>query len=149
MGFPKTSEDRVGFLTWRMHRCARIVFSLSFHLGTMTPQQCIDYLVLNVGFERDNATAEVRRSFGGSYGPLYQLSYMMGGQQLWALRKELVDTGKMTNRQFHDAILKENRIPIAMVRASLSKQKLTRDYVCDWKFYGPSPLQGPKRSETP
>jgi uncharacterized protein (DUF885 family) len=147
MGFPKTPEDKVGFLTWRMHRCARIVFSLSYHLGTMTPSQCIDYLVDKVGFERDNAAAEVRRSFGGGYGPLYQLSYMMGGLQLWTLRKELVDTGKITQRQFHDAILKENRIPIAMVRASLAKQKLTREYVCDWKFYGPNP--GAKRSETP
>jgi uncharacterized protein (DUF885 family) len=149
MGFPKTPEDKVGFLTWRMHRCARIVFSLSYHLGTMTPSQCIDYLVDKVGFERDNAAAEVRRSFSGGYGPLYQLSYMMGGLQLWSLRKELVDTGKMTQRQFHDAILKENRIPIAMVRASLTKQKLTRDHVCDWKFYGPNPLAGAKGSETP
>ena len=50
-------------LFWRMHRCARIIFSLSFHLGKMTPQECIDFLVDKVGHERDNATAEVRRSF--------------------------------------------------------------------------------------
>jgi hypothetical protein len=41
----------------------------------------------------------------------------------------------MTNRAFHDAVLKENRIPIEMVRASLTKQKLTRDFVSNWKFY--------------
>src|SRR5262249_47223945 len=52
-GFPKTPEDRVGFLFWRMHRCARIVFSLRFHLGQMTSKQCIDYLVDRVGHERD------------------------------------------------------------------------------------------------
>ena len=85
---------------------------------------------------------------GGGYGPLYQLSYMMGGLQLWALRKELVDSGKMTELQFHDAILRENRIPIAMVRASLTKQKLSRDYAGDWKFYGPNPTLS-KRSEVP
>ena len=34
-GFPRTPEDRVGMLFWRMHRAARIIFSLSFHLGTM------------------------------------------------------------------------------------------------------------------
>lgn len=135
-GFPKTPEDRVGFLVWRMHRCARIVFSLSFHLGTMTPQQCIDFLVERVAFERDNATAEVRRSFTGGYGPLYQAAYMLGGLQFRALRRELVDTGKMTERDFHDALLKENRIPIAMIRASLTKQPLTRDWTPNWKFYG-------------
>jgi len=118
-----------------MHRCARIIFSLSFHLGKMSPQQCIDFLVERVGHERDNATAEVRRSFATSYGPLYQAAYMLGGLQIRALRKELVDAGKMTDREFHDAILKENRIPIEMVRAILTKQKLARDYKPDWKFY--------------
>jgi uncharacterized protein (DUF885 family) len=134
--FPKTPEDRVGFLFWRSHRCARILFSLGYHLGRMSPQECIDLLVERVGHERDNATAEVRRSFAGGYSPLYQAAYMLGGLQIRGLRKELVDSGKMTERAFHDAILKENRIPIAMVRASLTGQKLTRDYRPDWKFYG-------------
>src|SRR5262249_49844013 len=45
MGFPRTPEERVGMLFWRMHRCARIIFSLSYHLGKMTPQEAIDFLV--------------------------------------------------------------------------------------------------------
>jgi len=141
MKFPKTPEDRIGFLFWRSHRCARIIFSLSFHLEKMTPQECIDLLVNRVGHEVDNATAEVRRSFAGSYGPLYQAAYLLGGLQIYSLHKELVDSGKMTNRAFHDSILKENRIPIDMVRALLTKQKLTRDYTSNWKFYGPIPDQ--------
>ena len=139
MNFAKSPENRIGMLFWRMHRSARIIFSLSFHLEKMTPQECIDLLVKKVGHEVDNATAEVRRSFGGSYGPLYQCAYLLGGLQVRALRRELVDSGKMTNRAFHDAILKENRIPIEMVRASLTNQKLTRDFVSSWKFYGPNP----------
>jgi len=136
-GFHKTPEDRVGALFWRMHRCARIIFSLSFHMEKMTPQECVDYLVNKVGFERENAIGEVRRSFDGSYGPLYQAAYMLGGLQIYSLHKELVDSGKMTNRSFHDALLKENRIPIELMRAILTKQKLTRDYISNWKFYGP------------
>jgi uncharacterized protein (DUF885 family) len=139
MNFAKSPENRIGMLFWRMHRSARIIFSLSFHLEKMTPQECIDLLVKKVGHEVDNATAEVRRSFGGAYGPLYQCAYLLGGLQLRGLRRELVDSGKMTNRAFHDAVLKENRIPIEMVRASLTKQKLTRDFVSSWKFYGPNP----------
>jgi len=135
MNFAKSPENRIGMLFWRMHRSARIIFSLSFHLEKMTPQECIDLLVKKVGHEVDNATAEVRRSFGGAYGPLYQCAYLLGGLQIRALRRELVDSGKMTNRAFHDAVLKENRIPIEMVRASLTKQKLTRDFVSSWKFY--------------
>jgi hypothetical protein len=138
-GFAKKPEDKIGMLFWRMHRCARIIFSLSFHLEKMTPQECIDLLVKRVGHEVDNATAEVRRSFAGSYGPLYQAAYLLGGMQIHSLHNELVDSGKMTNRAFHDQILKENRIPIEMVRATLTKQKLTRDYKTTWKFYGPNP----------
>jgi len=135
MGFPKTPENRIGMLFWRMHRCARIIFSLSFHLGKMTPQEAIDFLVKRVGHEPENATAEVRRSFNGSYEPLYQAAYLLGGLQIYSLHKELVDSGKMTNRAFHDAILKQNSIPIEMVRASLTKQILTRDFRSSWKFY--------------
>jgi uncharacterized protein (DUF885 family) len=133
--FEKKPEERIGALFWRMHRCARIIFSLSFHLEKMTPQECIDFLVNRVGHERDNATAEVRRSFDGSYGPLYQIAYLIGGLQQYSLHHDLVDSGKMTNRQFNDALLHENRIPIEMIRAILTNQKLTRDYKTSWRFY--------------
>jgi hypothetical protein len=43
----------------------------------------------------------------------------------------------MTNRQFHDAILKLNRIPVELIRASLTGQTLSRDFSSSWKFYGP------------
>ena len=129
------AANKIGMLFWRMHRCARIIFSLSFHLEKMTPQECIDLLVNKVGHERDNATAEVRRSFDGSYGPLYQIAYLIGGLQQYAMHNELVDSGKMTNRQYNDALLHENRIPIEMIRASITKQKLTRDFVTNWRFY--------------
>ncbi|MBI3721268.1 MAG: DUF885 family protein, partial [Fimbriimonas ginsengisoli] len=139
MDFNKTPEDRVGALFWRMHRCARIIFSLSFHLEKMSPQECIDFLVNRVGHERENAAGEVRRSFRGNDGALYQCAYLLGGLQIRALHREMVESGKMTNRAFHDAVLKENAIPIEMVRASLTGQKLSRDFVSTWKFYGPNP----------
>lgn len=133
--FPRSPEDRIGMLFWRMHRCARIIFSLSYHLGKWTPQQCIDFLVDRVGHERANAEGEVRRSFVGGYSPLYQIAYMIGGLQFWALKKELVDTKKMTYKQYHDAILRENAMPIEMVRALLTNQPLKRDFKTNWKFY--------------
>ena len=136
-GFNATPEDRVGALFWRMHRSARIIFSLGFHLGTMTPQQAIDYLVDRVGHERANAEAEVRRSFLGTYPPLYQLAYMMGGLQFRSLHQELVGSGRMTNRAFHDAILRGGAMPVEMVRAMLSNDALTRDYEAQWLYRGP------------
>lgn len=136
MNFPKTPENRIGMLFWRMHRCARIIFSLSFHLEQMTPQECIDLLVNKVGHEYDNAAAEVRRSFSGQYGPLYQCAYLLGGLQFRSLHRELVESKKMTDREFHDTILRNNSIPVEMVRAILANTKLARDYSAQWKFYG-------------
>lgn len=135
MNFPRSAEDRVGMLFWRSHRCARIIFSLKFHLGQMSAQEAIDFLVDRVGHERRNATAEVRRSVNGSYSPLYQAAYMLGGLQIRALHRELVQLKKMTARDFHDAILRENSIPIELIRASLKKEKLDRDFKSRWRFY--------------
>jgi uncharacterized protein (DUF885 family) len=136
LGFHKTPAERVGALFWRAHRCARIIFSLKFHLGQMTAPEAIEFLVTRVGHERRNATAEVRRSVNGSYGPLYQAAYMLGGLQIRGMQKELVESGKMTERAFHDAILHENAIPIEMIRASLSGAELKKDFKSTWRFYG-------------
>jgi len=133
--FPKTPEDRIGFLFWHMHRCARIIFSLNYHLGKWTPQQCIDFLVDRVGHERANAAGEVRRSFETHYPPLYQLAYLTGGRQFYALKKELVDSGKMSYKQYHDAILHLNAMPVEMIRAILTKQPLEKDFTTKWRFY--------------
>jgi hypothetical protein len=134
LGYDATPQQRIGALFWRMHRCARVIFSLSFHLGAMTTQQAIDFLVSEVGHERDNATAEVRRSVNGDYDPLYQCAYMLGALQFRALRHELVDSAKMTSRQYHDAILEENMMPLPVLRALLSGEKLTPDWKPHWRF---------------
>lgn len=136
LNFARSAEDRIGMLFWRKHRCARIIFSLAYHSGDMSPEDCIDYLVDRVGHERNNATAEVRRSIMGGYGPLYQAAYMLGAKQFRKLYAELVQSGKMTNREFHDAVLKENSIPIELLRAKLTNQELSLDFEPSWRFSG-------------
>jgi uncharacterized protein (DUF885 family) len=142
LGFDKTPEQRVGALFWRMHRCARIIFSLNFHMGLWSPQESVNFLVDKVGHEYNNAEAEVRRSFESpqyANQPLYQAAYLLGGLQLRGLRKELVDGKVMTNRQFHDEIMRQGNMPIALIRLGVTKMKLTRDMDIDWKFYGELP----------
>jgi hypothetical protein len=129
----KGPEDRLGMLFWRMHRCARITVSLKFHLGQMSPQEMIDYLCDNVGHERANATAEVRRYISGDYGPLYQCGYMTGGKQLRALHDELVPSS-MTEKQFNDAVLHCGPIPVELIRAELENAPLRIDSEASWKF---------------
>ena len=141
--FHVTPEDRIGALFWRMHRSARIIFSLNFHLGRMTPDQAIQFLVDTVNFERANAEGEVRRSFAGQYSPLYQAAYMLGGLQMRAMYKALVTSGKMTERAFHDAVLEGGPMPMSMVRARLATIPLTRDGPAPWRFADELPASRP------
>ncbi len=142
-GFPRGPEDRIGMLFWRMHRAARIIFSLRVHLGTMTPEEAVTYLVENVGHERANAEGEVRRSFDGSYPPIYQAAYMLGALQFRALHRELVGGGRMSERAFHDAVYQAGRMPIELLRAHLRQDRLPKTYRPSWRFYGEPPAGRP------
>ena len=133
-GFPRNNPDKIGMLFWRLHRAARIVFSLNYHLGRWSPQQAVDFLVDRVGHERANAEGEVRRTTIDA--PLYQVAYMIGGLQFRALYRELVESGRMTPAAFHDAVLLGGFMPIELVRARLIGQTLTRDFRTSWRFDG-------------
>lgn len=139
LDYGKTPEDRIGMLFWRMHRCARIIVSLKFHLGQMEPKEMVDFLVERVGHEKLGATSEVRRFIAGNYSPLYQCGYMIGGLQLNALRKEIVGTGKMSEKQFNDTVLTYNSIPIELIRAGMLNLPLTRETKPTWRFYDLKP----------
>jgi uncharacterized protein (DUF885 family) len=134
LGFPATPEDRIGMLFWRRHRCARIIFSLNYQLGRWTPEQCISYLEEKVGHEPSAAAAEVRRSVMGNYGPLYQAAYMLGGLQIRSLYRELVESKKMSPKDFHDSVIQQNSIPIELIRAALTDEALTGDPISKWRF---------------
>ncbi len=134
LGFPRTPLERIGMLFWRLHRCVRVVFSLGFHLGQLTAAECVDMLVDEVGHERQNALGEVRRSFGGDYDALYQCAYLIGGLQMHALRAEVTSSGPMSLREFHDAVMHENCMPIGVLRALLTDRPLDEDECANWRF---------------
>jgi uncharacterized protein (DUF885 family) len=84
----------------------------------------------------------VRRSFESPQyqdQPLYQAAYLLGGLQLRGLRRDLVDSKVMTNKAFHDEIMRQGNMPMALIRLVMTKMKLTRDMDINWKFYGELP----------
>src|SRR5436190_843931 len=135
LNYGQTPEDKIGMLFWRMHRCARIIVSLKFHLSQMEPKEMVDFLVDRVGHEKLGATSEVRRFIEGSYSPLYQCGYMIGGLQLNSLRKEAVENGKMSEHQFNDAVLTLGSMPVELIRAGILNLPLARDTKSTWRFY--------------
>jgi uncharacterized protein (DUF885 family) len=134
--YAQTPEDKIGMLFWRMHRCARVIVSLKFHLGEMKPKEMVDFLVDRVGHEKLGATSEVRRFIGSAYSPQYQCGYLIGALQLGALHEEAVTSGKMTERQFNDAVLTYGPIPIELIRAGILDVPLSRDMRAAWRFAG-------------
>jgi uncharacterized protein (DUF885 family) len=135
LGFHATPEDRIGALFWRMHRAARIIFTLNYQMGLWSPQRCVDFLVSN-GHERYTAEGEVRGHVQNS-PPTYQISYMLGALQLRAMRRELIAEKKaFTTKKFNDAFLRTGPMPMEIVRALLGNLPLTRDHRPGWKFYG-------------
>ena len=59
---------------------------------------------------------------------------MLGGLQLVALHAELVKESGWSEREFHDAVLKQSSIPIEFLRAALGTEPLTRDAGTGWRF---------------
>ena len=119
LGWAQSPEDRIGMLFWRLHRCARVVVSTKFHLGLMKPQEMIDYLINEVGHEPAMAKAEVRRYLAGDYPPLYQCAYQVGALALMDLHEEIVVKGHMSEKLFHDTILKQGSIPVSLIARKL------------------------------
>ncbi len=133
-GFASTPEERLGFLVWRAHRYARIIFSLNYHLGHFSPNQCVDFLIDNVGFDKKNATAEVRRSIGSGYPPLYQAAYMLGAMQFRKVADRIQSQGPEALKDFHDSVMENGSLPIALVDAMTHGGPLQADPPPLWKF---------------
>ena len=60
---------------------------------------------------------------------------MTGALQFYALKKELVDSGKMTMKQYHDAVMRENAIPVEMLRMILTNTPPPKEFKTSWRFY--------------
>jgi uncharacterized protein (DUF885 family) len=135
LGWAQTPEDRIGMLFWRMTRSARVILTLKYHLGRMQPEEMVTFLINRVRHEKLGARGEVRRFIHAE--PLYQVSYLIGGKQILALHDEIVGAGKLSERQFHDAVLKHGPMPIELLRATLLGIPLAKDAKPQWRFAKP------------
>ena len=137
MDFAKTPEDRVGMplLATPSMRSHRILAELS--IGKMVGRGVCPILDRQSRARTKRCGRRSSKKYHGGYGPLYQAAYMLGGLQIRALHRELVGSGKMTNRVFHDSVIQQNSIPIELIRAALTDIPLNRNYRSQWKFADP------------
>lgn len=131
LNWATTPEDRIGMLFWRMTRSARVILTLKYHLGRMTPDEMVSFLMDRVGHEKFGARSEVRRFIQDR--PLYQVGYLIGGRQILALHDEMVG-GALTEPRFHEAVLKQGVMPIELLRAAMQGIELKKDAGPTWHF---------------
>ena len=118
-GFDASPRHRVIMYTDAIWRACRIILDIRLHRGDIGVEAAIDFLIEHTGFERPNATAEVRRF---TYTPTYQLSYLLGKVLLLRLREDerrrLGDAFSL--KGFHDALLYSGSLPISFHRRLLA-----------------------------
>jgi hypothetical protein len=56
--------------------------------------------------------------------------------QFRALHDELVTNGRMSEREFHDAVRRAGVMPVELVRTSLTDQPIERNHATGWRFAG-------------
>lgn len=118
LGFIGEPIQRLGRLNDQLWRAARIILDVCLHTRGMTVGEAVGFLVDEVGLERANALAEVRRY---TSSPTQPMSYLVGKLEILKLIEEFKAENPGKNmRELHDAILSCGSLPPRLMRRSLS-----------------------------
>jgi len=116
MGVYRTPYENFGRLSYEMWRACRLVVDTGLHSQGWTRQQAMDYFLENTSLSEGNIRAEVDRYISW---PGQALSYKLGELKIWELRRiaenDLGDEFDL--RDFHDVILGNGAVPLAMLEA--------------------------------
>ncbi|MGY4706789.1 DUF885 domain-containing protein [Candidatus Bipolaricaulota sp. J31] len=117
LGFIGEPIQRLGRLNDQLWRAARIILDVSLHTRGMSVEEAVDFLVDEVGLERANALAEVRRY---TSSPTQPMSYLVGKLEILKLIEEFkAKNPEKSMRELHDAILSCGSLPPRLMRRCL------------------------------
>lgn len=119
MGLYSSDIDRMGMLGSEAFRAARMVIDAGIHTRGWTRQQALDYLLGHTVLARDIAEGEIDRYISW---PGQAPSYMIGRMEIMRLREEARQAlgDKFDIRGFHDAVLEDGTVPLALLRAKIA-----------------------------
>jgi len=126
MGLYTGDVDRLGMLSTRAWRAARMVVDTGIHVQGWSRQQAVDFLVAHTALSAQQAGQEIDRYIAM---PGQAPSYLLGYQEILALRSEAQSRlgDDFDLRAFHDAVLSRGGVSLPMLRvqveASLSTKK--------------------------
>ena len=120
MGIYRTPYEHFGRLSYEMWRACRLVIDTGIHAKGWSQQQAIDYYSANTALSEQNIRAEVDRYISW---PGQALAYKLGELRIWAMRRNAEELlgDNFDLRDFHDVLLKNGALPIAMLEAVVER----------------------------
>ncbi|WP_444994075.1 DUF885 domain-containing protein [Aliikangiella sp. IMCC44359] len=119
-GFYKDAYSNFGRLTYEMWRAARLVIDTGIHAKGWTREQSINLLEENSALSTHNIRTEVDRYISW---PGQALSYKLGELKILELRQraEKLLGNQFDLRLFHDELLKNGSIPLAVLEQQIDR----------------------------
>ena len=115
----------MGALGDEIHRAIRLVVDVAIHTKGMTREQAIKYMMDNEAISEQGATAEIERYMGI---PGQALGYKIGALKIRELRtryeKQLGN--KFNLAEFHDQVLKDGSMPLAVLEKKMDSWATTQ-----------------------
>ncbi|HMT28581.1 MAG TPA: DUF885 domain-containing protein [Bacteroidia bacterium] len=107
-------------LSEEMHRAIRLVVDVGIHMKGWSREEAIKFSMEHEGESEEAITAEVERYMAI---PGQALSYKIGQLKIQQLRKQAQETlgDKFDIRKFHNEILNDGCLPLAVLEAKMSR----------------------------
>jgi len=113
----------VGVMRWALVRACRLQVGIRVHTRGMSLEDGTKFFMEHAGLERANAEREAGRA---AFDPTYSV-YTLGALEIRKLRDDYKrEQGSSFNLgQFHETILSQGALPVALLRKMLLKQEGT------------------------
>ncbi|MEE4164336.1 MAG: DUF885 domain-containing protein [Woeseiaceae bacterium] len=114
MGIYRTPYEHFGRLSYEMWRACRLVVDTGMHAKGWTRDEAIRFMTRNTGLSESNIRAEIDRYISW---PGQALAYKLGELEIRELRSraETALGDAFDLREFHDAVLANGALPLAML----------------------------------
>lgn len=114
MGIYRTPYEHFGRLSYEMWRACRLVVDTGMHAKGWTRDEAIRFMTRNTGLSEGNIRAEIDRYISW---PGQALAYKLGELEIRELRSraETALGDAFDLREFHDAVLANGALPLAML----------------------------------
>ncbi len=120
MGLFDKPEDYFGHLNDEMLRAARLVVDTGIHTKGWTREQAIKYFSETLGYSEADSRAQIERYM---IWPGQALGYKIGSLKIMELRRRAESAlgSKFALRAFHDIVLGEGTLPLALLEKKVDR----------------------------